>query len=186
MRKLLVFVALLVLAVVSRASAQEAAGEKPVKISPTYRLDFNLNELEDGKKVNTRSYTMIMQSAPESPGSDGWSARNRMESVTRVPVVTPAMNSNQPPTTVYVDVGLSISARLRPHGETTEVGGNFELGSLAQPLQEVQRNAPVFFRTVGSGFGAEITLGKPMLIASIDDINSTRRYEVEVTATKLK
>jgi hypothetical protein len=184
MRKLLVFVALLVLVVVSRAPAQEAGGEKPVKIYPTYRLDFSLNELEDGKKVNTRSYTMIMQSAPANVGSDGWTSSNRMESLTRVPVVTAALNSNTPPTTVYIDVGLSISARLRPHGETTEVNGNIELGSLAQPDQAASGH-PVF-RTVGSGFGAEVTSGKPMLVASIDDINSTRRYEVEVTATKLK
>ena len=184
MRKLLVFVALLVLAVVSRASAQEAAGEKPVKISPTYRLDFNLNELEDGKKVNTRSYTMIMQSTPEkSAFEEGWTSRNRMAVVTRVPVVT-AANNGGAPTTVFIDVGLSISARLRPHGDTTEIGGDVQLGSLAQPDQAAS-GRPVF-RTVESNFSAEVTLGKAMLIASMDDLNSTRRYEVEVTATKLK
>jgi hypothetical protein len=66
-----------------------------------------------------------------------------------------------------------------------DVDGNVELSSLAGLPDQAASGRPVF-RTVESNFGAEVTLGKPMLIASMDGINSSRRYEVELTATKLK
>jgi hypothetical protein len=182
MRKLLVFVTLLVLALVSRASAQEAS-ERLARVFSTYRLDFSFNELEDGKKLNTRSYTMILQDTPASSKPESWSEPKTMKAVTRVPVVT---NDNKgQSSTVFVDVGLEIYSQVRPRGNgTMDVDGRVELSSLAQPDQAASGH-PVL-RTVESSFGAEVTLGKPMLIASMDDINSTRRYEVEVTATKLK
>jgi hypothetical protein len=188
MRKLLVFVTLLALALVSRASAQTAserlarATETLAGGFSTYRLDFSFNELEDGKKLNTRSYTMVLQDSPMSPAS-AWSDSMTMKAVTRVPVVT---NDNKgQSSTVFVDVGLEIFSRLRPHGNgTLDIDGRVELSSLAQPDQAASGH-PVL-RTVESSFSAEVTLGKPMLIASMDDINSTRRYEVELTATKLK
>jgi hypothetical protein len=51
---------------ISQARAQESSGvprrlrrkgrtAKPVE---AYRLDFSINELEDGKKINTRQYSM--------------------------------------------------------------------------------------------------------------------------------
>jgi len=181
MPKLLSIVMLLACVAVSSAFAQESADEKAARTHSTYRLDFSFNELEDGKKVNTRSYTMILQDTPENPNFNAWSNRTSMKVVTRVPVTT---DNKGVITTVYIDVGLSITSRLRPHGGTTDIDGNVELSSLAQPDQAAS-GRPVF-RTVESNFGAEITLGKPMLIASMDDLSSTRRYEVEVTATKLK
>ncbi len=181
MRKLLFVVTLLALAVVSRVSAQESAGEKPAKTVSTYRLDFSFNELEDGKKMNTRSYTMILQDSPASLRPESWSEPKTMKVVTRVPVTSQTKGET---TTVYIDVGLAIFSRVRPHGGTMDIDGNVELSSLAQPDQAASGH-PVF-RTVESNFGVEVTLGKPILIASMDDLSSTRRYEVEVTATKLK
>ncbi len=41
----------------SEASSKPAAQSAPMPIE-AYRLDFSVNEMEDGKKINTRQYSM--------------------------------------------------------------------------------------------------------------------------------
>src|SRR5437762_164608 len=63
----------------------DEAGETPTISSATtkgdraYRLDFTINELEDGKRVNSRLYSMNLTSA---------SRPNQLKIGTRVPVET--------------------------------------------------------------------------------------------------
>src|ERR1700693_5426386 len=70
-------------------SAAAAEREKPVH---AYRLDFSVNELEDGKKINTRQYSLNLNADDA----------NEIKIGTRVPVEAGHEQFQ------YMDVGTSI------------------------------------------------------------------------------
>src|SRR5208337_3954869 len=83
----------------TEAEAAAARAEKPVH---AYRLDFSVNELEDGKKINTRQYSLNLNADDA----------NEIKIGTRVPV------DAGHDTFQYIDVGTSIWCRIgeRPDG----------------------------------------------------------------------
>ena len=85
-------------------AAQEAdvakAASPAEKTLTAYRLDFSLNELEDGKKINSRQYSMNITGGESNDFKIG----------TRVPV-EPKEGEFQ-----YLDVGTSLWCQLRRDG----------------------------------------------------------------------
>ena len=87
----------------------------------------------------------------------------------------------------YLDVGTRIDANLQEHdGNLTlavgsdisnlDAGASLRTGSMLPPII---RNMRINGSTV-------ITSGKAIVLGSVDDPNSDRQFELEVTATKLR
>ncbi len=189
MSKLIKAVAVLVLGVLAfglAARAQEKTTPKdPTPDTSVYKVDFVVAEVEDGKRVNTRTYTLMMEEGKQA----------RANVATRVPVptgpsisastsgVNPLVNSQ----IQYMDVGLSLTFRFLQQGEYLMMSGGYNIDTFAMP-EEAQGNTlrlPVT-RRISSDVGAAILPGKPTIISSVDDTNSRKRYQLEVTATKVK
>ena len=106
-KKMVVAGALMIARVVasgtSRAWAQESGSSAKVaekeapKPAEAYRLDFSINELEDGKKINTRQYSMDLTANQPQEIKIG----------TRVPF------EGKQGEVQYMDVGTNISGRLQ-------------------------------------------------------------------------
>src|SRR6476660_284731 len=90
----------------AQESATPKAAPEAEKTQSAYRLDFSVNEMEDGKKINTRLYSM------HSRSGDG----NEIKIGTRVPVEAKQSEFQ------YLDVGTSIWCRLRDQADVTAVG----------------------------------------------------------------
>jgi hypothetical protein len=156
------------------ASAQQEKGkeaatteQKPVA---AYRIEITVREIEDGKRLNSRNYMMVVE--------DGSWGRIRVGS--RVPIVGGEKGLT------YNDVGMNIDCR--PRGREDSVALDFSLESSGVVAQEQPRAAdtnPVI-RQQRSNLTSVVTPGKPTLIATMDDVVTNRRYEIEVTATKVK
>jgi len=156
------------------ASAQSAKFE-PVQ---PYRLDFSFNEVADGKIVNTRHYSMNL-TATES---------NEIKIGTRVPVVAAASpNVSASVQYQYIDVGTNIWAQLREHGDELVLAVRSEVSNLdtSNDSQYTDRALPIVRQIKISG-STLLVVGKPILIGSMDDPNSKRQFQLEVTVTKLK
>jgi type II secretory pathway component GspD/PulD (secretin) len=135
-----------------------------------YRLDFSMNELEDGKKINTRQYSLNLN-ADES---------NEIKIGTRIPVDA-GQNTFQ-----YIDVGTNIWARISERSDGVALSVHAENSNLAVPEQgELRADRPVI-RQLKISAGTLAQLGKPMVVGSVDDPNSKRQFQLEVTVTKLK
>jgi hypothetical protein len=157
-----------------KASAQDSTpskaspeAEKPVN---AYRLDFSINEFEDGKKINSRQYSLNLNAEDANQTKIG----------TRVPV-----ESKQGEFT-YLDVGTSIWCRSsgeRSNGLPISV--HAEISNFAMPEQQTQTTHPIL-RQLSIQASTVAQLGKPMVIGSVDDPNSKRQFQLEVTVTKLK
>jgi hypothetical protein len=151
----------------SNAGAKSATQELPKPLE-AYRLDFSISELDDGKKINTRQYSMYID-ANDS---------NELKIGTRVPIETPAGVEN-------MDVGTNISSRLQARNGQLELHVSTEMSNFAIP-EQAQGHARPVIRQLKISATTLALLGKPMVIGSVDDPNSKRQFQVEVTVTKLR
>lgn len=172
---------LLVLTLISAAAAQEATTKKDTPDArpqaKIYKLNFLIYEMEDGKKTNERTYSLPIKSHEGRPAS--------IKVGDRLPIITGKEGQMQ-----YFDVGLSIDCNVEEQNDKLIVSSNLDLSSIVLPEQagSEARNAggnPVV-RQIRQWFSALVPLGKPTLVTSIDDINSKKRLQVEVTATRIE
>ena len=152
-----------------------AAKNQPVQ---PYRLDFAFNEVADGKVVNTRRYSMNL-TAGES---------NEIKIGTRVPVSSTSSPGTDFVQWQYIDVGTNIWAQLREHGDELVIVvrsdvSNFDTSNESEYVKG--SNHPIVRQIKISG-STLLVVGKPILIGSMDDPNSKRQFQLEVTATRLK
>jgi hypothetical protein len=147
-----------------------------------YKLSFALYELQDGKRVNQRDYMVVGKTEDHHAPS--------IRISTRIPIYTEETNSDKKIT--YIDAGLILNCTLyqQPSGKVL-AQCEINLSGFVRPdqLPDAHNNsvaaAPVLRSTI-SNTASILTPGKPMVIASIDDINSTKRMQIELTATKIE
>jgi hypothetical protein len=136
-----------------------------------YHLDFAINEFEDGKKINSRQYALNLNTYDS----------NDIKIGTRIPVEAKEGEFQ------YVDIGTSISARINEQRGQTELFVRAEVSNFAIPEQGLDKPDPhPALRQLKVSGSALLPLAKPMVMDSVDDPNSKRRFELEVTVTKLK
>jgi len=141
--------------------------EPPNKLVHAYRVDFSISELEDNKKINTRHYSMDLNSGP-------WT---QIKIGTRVPVAA-THDSFQ-----YVDLGTSLDCEIGEQGEDLSLDVRSDFSSLSSPEERIGQ--PIIRQIKINGRTLALP-GKPVLIGSVDDPNSNRRFQLEATVTKLK
>lgn len=152
---------------------KEAAAEKQTKPVAAYRLEFVVRELENGKRVNARSYMMLVQ--------DDTPAKVRVGS--RVPYATVG------PQFQYQDVGMNIDCLLRERENYVLLRSTLEWSSVVPPARSEQTGEAAMhpvFRQVSCSVSSELLPGKPTIVSVMDDVASKSRYEIEVTATRVK
>ena len=180
------------------ATAQETPkaasppSEAAIKPASAYRLDYVVRELEDGKRINSRSYSLSMRA--QQQGTDKLVvAAASLRIGGKVPYATGAGPGPGPGNEgfQYQDVGINIDSHLNERDYNIELYTKFELSSmvrLEKPTQDPGNpvpNAPVV-RVVQLSIDSHIIPGKPTVIAAMDDVATNRRYEIEVTVTKMK
>jgi hypothetical protein len=151
----------------SQETSNSAAKPEPpeaVKPVEAYRLDFSVNEIEDGKRINSRQYSMNLNV------NDG----NEIKIGTRVPVEAKQGEFE------YLDVGTMIYGRLSERSERAE------MSNFAVPEQAQGHDSHPVLRQLRINASTLALLGKPMVVGSVDDPNSKRQFQLEVTATKLR
>ena len=149
----------------AKPEPQEAA--KPLD---AYRLDFSVNEMEDGKRINSRQYSMNLN------GDDG----NEIRIGTRVPVEAKQGEFQ------YLDVGTKIYCRLAERKGQLELHVRAEISNFAVPEQGQEHNAHPVLRQLNINASTVALLNKPMTVGSVDDPNSRRQFQLDVTVSKLR
>jgi hypothetical protein len=141
------------------------------KSSTGFRLEYSIRELEDGKRVNGRNYTLLVI-------EDDW---GKIRVGNRVPYA--ASSGTQTATLYqYQDVGMNIDSRLHEQENGLVLRTSIEWSSVASGEHS---NNPVF-RQLRFDSQSVIPQGKPTILGTMDDVTSTHRYEIEVTATKIR
>ena len=143
-----------------------------------YRLDFAFNEMADAKVVNTRRYSMNL-TAGES---------NEIKIGARVPVSSASSAGADIVEWQYLDVGTNIWAQLREHGDELILAVRSDVSNLDTSNQSEYVKGPnhPIIRQIKISGSTLLTVGKPILIGSMDDPSSKRQFQLEVMVTKLK
>jgi len=159
-----------------KASAQEASATKaPDGEKQAYRIDFSVNEMEDGKKINARQYSMNLNAGDNSEIKIG----------TRVPIEEKAGEFS------YLDVGTNLWCRLKDRSDQAWLGNavllsvRAEMSNFAVPDQQGQNMRPLL-RQLKIEASTVAQLGKTLVVGSVDDPNSKRQFQLEVTANRLR
>jgi len=158
----------------SKTSAENPSDEKTTlqrekSTMEAYHLDFSLNEMEDGKKINSRQYSTDLAT------NEG----NEIKIGTRVPVQSKDGEFQ------YLDIGTNIFARLGETRGQTELVVRAEISNFATADHDPRDLHPVI-RQMKIGGSTLLPLGKTIVIGSADDPNSKRQFQLEVTVTKMK
>lgn len=187
---------ILVLALASSLAAQQPAkdtSDQPAKDQQPkvlagregmtenfFKLAFAMYELDGGKRTNQRDYMMIGR-------TDNQPSSIRVS--TRVPITTADKGGDKQYT--YTDVGLRLNCsmkeqvdrRLQLHCDI-EISSFIPRDQIANATGNAVPAAP-FLRSTRTESWELLTLGKPAILTTVDDINSAKRMQVEVTATKI-
>lgn len=164
---------------------QKPAPKPEPRLTNWYKVDIALNEFEDGRKTNTRNYTV---NAEDSGGPAVIKLGDR------VPILTgPKASINEQQNELvnrefrYMDVGLEIECHVRDRQGRLGLSLSVEQSSVTFPDQSVRTapNQPIV-RQLRMSNTAFVNLGKQALVASVDDPGKTNhKYTVEATVTKL-
>jgi hypothetical protein len=156
-----------------KAEAVEEASAKPQSAGALYRVAVSVNELEGNSKVNERTYSVLVR--PQGPGQPH---QGQLRVGSRVPVLT-GKESMQ-----YMDVGMKIDVFNARELEGLFTGTiTIEMNTVVPG--EVQAGAPVL-RDLRLTAPFVLNPSKATVVGTVDDVNSKRTFQVEVTATKLR
>jgi 3D (Asp-Asp-Asp) domain-containing protein len=144
-----------------------AEREKPVH---AYRLDFSVTEMEEGKKINSRQYSLNLNADDA----------NEIKIGTRVPVEAGHEQFQ------YMDVGTSIWCRIGERPDGIPMSVRADISNFAIPDQGTGHESRPVVRQFKINASTLAIPGKPMVVGSVDDPNSKRQFQLEVTVTKLR
>jgi len=159
--------------------ANDAASETAPK---TYRLTYTITHLDGAKQMGVQHFSLTV--IPDNN-------QVQLKLGSRIPVATGAYNkegtASLPGQTQfqYVDVGLSISAHLREFSNGVLVFSKVENSGLADEPSGVGSSDPVIRQGTLQNT-ASLTLGKPVMLGSLDVPGSTMHMDIEVVLELVK
>lgn len=154
----------------AEAKQSDPAGAEREKPVHAYRLDFSVNELEDGKKVNSRQYSLNLNVDDA----------NEIKIGTKVPVDAGHEQWQ------YIDVGTSIWCRIGERADGIPLTVRADISNFAIPDQGTGHESRPVVRQFKINASTLALPGKPMVVGSVDDPNSKRQFQLEVTVSKLR
>jgi hypothetical protein len=161
--------------------AQEAPKPAPPKPTHVYKLDYVLTELDGGKKTDSKNYTLLL---------DG-DRTGRLRVGTRIPVAMTAPETKWQ----YMDLGVVIEATARPGSLTDNTLGlrtRVEASSIATPTAESGKAATIgsLAQPIVRNFTGEsdvtVPFNKPTTLFTLDEPNSKRSFQVQLTPTEIR
>jgi hypothetical protein len=160
------------------ASALFAQEIKPPQPPPfptgVYKVDYVFSEVQNGKRVNTRSDTALLHSGE----------RGSIRLGNRLPIVTGAPSGNQ---ITYMDIGVNIDCRVEREVDSgIALFTSVDMSSLAPEQPGENRTGNPVVRQTKIQVDSIVPLGKQTLLSSADEVDGTGRFDFEVTATKLR
>jgi hypothetical protein len=160
----------------TRAQENKPTTNPPERPSSVYQIDYTFSENQGGKRVNVRSYRTLVRTREKGSIRLG----------NRVPVLTGFSKEAGANEMTYLDVGVNIDCRVEQELDSAvALFTNVEISSLA-PEQGGNRTGNPVLRQLRYQLDDIVPVGKETLIASADEVDGTRRLQVEVLATKIR
>jgi hypothetical protein len=156
-------------------------------VTTVYRVEYRIRDGSDAASKTGRRYTMLIENHNKGTFKVG----------DRVPVATgsfqpgvggvganPMVNTQF----TYIDVGVNIDAHVAEENGKITLNSNLDISTLVEhkPAQPGQVLPNPTVSQIKIAEISTVPLGKPTLVASIDDPVTQRKFDVEVVITKVE
>jgi len=139
----------------------------------TYRLTFTTVETDGSKRIGVQHFSMIVAAGQ----------RTVMKQGSKVPIATGSYsatgNTGAQTQFTYIDVGMNFDATMEELANGARLRSKVEQLSMAEQTSGVGLQDPIIRQSSLEGTSF-LTLGKPLVLGSIDIPGSTRHLDVEV------
>lgn len=176
------FATYMCLTVVCLCAALRAQEAKPRSQSEAYKVEYVFSEWQDNKKINARTYTILVRQMDKSSLRLG----------SRVPIAVGSFmagsaKENPIPTQFqYLDVGMNIDCLVEPLDSDVFLSTNVEVNRLAPEQAKEVRTGNTIVRQTKIQVHDLVPLGKPTVLSSADEVDGTGRFQIEATVTKIR
>jgi hypothetical protein len=163
---------LFAMAMVIASTGAMPAQDQRSDVAKFYKIDFAIKELEGGKVVNTRTFSMV--SSPSQPFNAG-----QIRTGDKVAVVSGTFAGGNTQYT-YVDLGVSIDCRV------VAVVDNQIMMTITADVSSLasQGSPPVVAQTKWNS-GATVPLRKPTVLFTAEGASNKRQMQLEATVTPI-
>jgi type II secretory pathway component GspD/PulD (secretin) len=147
----------------------------------TYRLTYTITELDSGKSIGTQHYSMVLVTGQ----------RTTMKQGDKIPVATGSYSPSGSTASAaetqftYLDVGMNFDATLEELANDVRLQSKVEQSSVGPSNTIAGVQEPVVRQTVLEGTSF-LTVGKPVMLGSIDVPNSTHHFDIAVVMDQVK
>jgi len=151
-----------------------------------YHLHFAVEELNAaGQVTNTRTYDEIVRTVTQHDHL----YNQQIKTGSRVPIATGSYGSNPATASTqfqYIDLGVNLEVRsVKEEPKSLSFELNASIESIARQTQIAGTNEPVIRQDSWDSL-VIVPIGKPTVVFSSDDLDSTGRMQVQVTATRIE
>jgi len=176
------FGALLAAAVLTALLPLHAQDRKEPASGPgLYKVEIDFHDGHDAAAMTNRRYTLLVKDSTKAIFKVG--SRNPTASGSFQPAVAGSMANTQ---YTYLDTGVYIECTVHESGGKIALHGSLDLSEIA-PHDSAPASAGVRNPTIQQtklDLDTTVELGKPTVVASIDDPATARKLLVEATVTK--
>ena len=160
---------------VSTIFSSRSANDDESQPAVYYRLDFTIRETDGDKPVDTRNYSLWVQSG----------IAERMTAGSEVPYFGATFNSSSGSTRNinYRNVGISIDCTVKEGNNSPRLDLRLNISDVIPAEKDSDKTT---FRNVTLDSRALLSLGKPTTVSIVEDPASGHRFQVDVTATRLE
>ncbi|MGC9969132.1 MAG: hypothetical protein ABSE56_00950 [Bryobacteraceae bacterium] len=161
------------------------AQEKKESVTPgVYRVEFNIRDGSEAAAKVGRRYAMLIA----ANGKGTFRVGNR------VPIATGGLqpgggtegSSKLYTQYQYFDIGVNIDCRLRELNGKVDLNADIDVSTIVEHEKGAAAIPPnPTVASIRLSVGTILDLGKPALVASIDDPVTMRRFDVQATVTKV-
>jgi hypothetical protein len=164
----------------------ESGAAKTPFVPHYYHLAFVVKELEAGKVINSRTYTMSVGTV-ENPTNNSFNNRS-IRTGTKVPIT-----DEKGRVTTYIDVGINFDCKnVMDLGDRLGIDVSADVSNIqndspdGHPQTQVAVPSTSVIQQNKWTSQAVVVLGKPTLLFSSDEVTSKRTMQLELTATAIK
>ena len=147
--------------------------------SPLYKVEINFRDGNETGATTDRRYTMLVMDSRRTVFKTG--SKNPAVTETAQPQGGTSVASTQ---FTYIDVGVNIDCLLQAVGAKVAMQGSLDLSNITGDTTPVQGVRNPVIRQTKLNVDAVVELGKPTVLASIDDPLTSRKLQVEATITR--
>jgi type II secretory pathway component GspD/PulD (secretin) len=147
----------------------------------TYRLTYTITELDAGKRIGTEHYSMIVVTGQRATLKQG----------SKVPVLTGSYNAGVAKDPgiqtqyTYLDIGMNFAATLDEIEHGARLNSKVEQSSVADEKSGTVEQDPIVRQTVLESTSF-LSLGKPLMLGSVDIPGTTRHMDIEVVMEQVQ